>query len=792
MYVQDVRQPHSILSIRSNEGIVNPQFAEAPDISADAKTESVADRYISADENSKTGILKSVRNEEYLAAVNRGDMEAAQKMVEAFAKTMGYRIHAYHGTGRADRVGTVFLPERATSGPMAFFTDTKEIAEHYARDKADTSLAYDEEYADYYSQFRVNQNGKSVKVQDLWRSLPFAEKQRLKEAGKHITWDDDMTNIVWDEDATHGLGNWDAYTLNLHKGNAIEALIDCWLESGELYGNEGDFLKVLEMAGIDGVEYRDPDARHEKVYDTYLNIQNPFDTANVDDAFADGFEEWYENQPAGKYDRDTAAADMWDKNSQTAESFLERLRDDIENGTSYAWTSIPDSMTDYLKFLGHDGIMDTGGKNGGETHTVWIPFFPEQIKSADPVTYDNDGNIIPLSDRFNESKKDIRYSKRNELQKTFKNGQNARGEFTANILIDLSDSKSDWWTGRYNRVILGMSKTDDTEFRQFYQEILKRTKDMNEYAEADVKPVEDSFTIQDGWGKEFIYVVELDGYLHGTVLAKVDKAKYAAAFLKQTKGGNNGKSVKNIKRRTRAARSGIGRSNSGSSRYQTPDSNPGHGRLGSGSSDGNQTGNDAGESSANQEVPTVTSVAQILTSNRTTESLSTRSILTNALEGVAQNEWEQNKLNEYKENIAKVEEMESRLQEINSQLYPYGKKMPQKERIALQDEAVGLRNKITNIDKKLLRLEATKPLQNVLNRERARVRREMKQKAEERISEVKAEAAQRLKRRSEGHAATEMRKKIRKTIRELDKILNRGDKKRNVKEDMKDRRYDRF
>ena len=99
-------------------------------------------------------------------------------------------------------------------------------------------------------------------------------------------------------------------------------------------------------------------------------------------------------------------------------------------------------------------------------------------------------------------------------------------------------------------------------------------------------------------------------------------------------------------------------------------------------------------------------------SNRTTESLSTRSILTNALEGVAQNEWEQNKLNEYKENIAKVEEMESRLQEINSKLYPYGKKMPQKERIALQDEAVGLRNKITNIDKKLLRLEATKPLQN--------------------------------------------------------------------------------
>lgn len=33
-----------------------------------------------------------------------------------------------------------------------------------------------------------------------------------------------------------------------------------------------------------------------------------------------------------------------------------------------------------------------------------------QIKSADPVTYDDDGNVIPLSERFNEESDDIRYS----------------------------------------------------------------------------------------------------------------------------------------------------------------------------------------------------------------------------------------------------------------------------------------------------------------------------------------------------------------------------------------------
>jgi hypothetical protein len=34
---------------------------------------------------------------------------------------------------------------------------------------------------------------------------------------------------------------------------------------------------------------------------------------------------------------------------------------------------------------------------------------PEQIKLADSVTYDDNGKPIPLKDRFNSSKKDIRY-----------------------------------------------------------------------------------------------------------------------------------------------------------------------------------------------------------------------------------------------------------------------------------------------------------------------------------------------------------------------------------------------
>lgn len=354
--------------------------------------------------------MSKANDDSYFDAIDKGNIDDIQKLVDSAANASGFEVRAYHGTARGDRVGNEFRPDRATSGPMAFFTDNRTIAENYARDKADTSLAYDEEYSDYFTQFRVNQNGKSIKVGDLWRSLPYSEKQRIKEAGKHITWDDDMENIVWDDDATHGLGNWDAYTLNENKGNAINALIDSWLQSGELFNNEGEFVKVLELAGIKGVEYRDPDARHEKVYDVWMNIQNPFDTTSVSDEFVNGFAEWYNQQPSGKYERDTAHADMWDKNNQTAESFIERLRFDVFAGSTTAWTSIPDSMTDYLKSLGHDGIKDTGGKLGGDIHTVWIPFYSEQVKSAEPIVYDDNGKIIPLSERFDSTKKDIRFS----------------------------------------------------------------------------------------------------------------------------------------------------------------------------------------------------------------------------------------------------------------------------------------------------------------------------------------------------------------------------------------------
>lgn len=358
----------------------------------------------------------SAMDSEYFAAVESGNMQEAQRLVDGAAKENGYTIKAYHGTSRGDRVGNVFLPERATSGPMAFFTDNREIAERYSRDKADTSLAYDEEYSDYYTQFRVTRNGKSLSIGELWKYLPMAERTKIKNAAPHIRFDEDYDKVIYDPAAQHGNGAYDAYELNRNKGNVLNTLVSTWLETGDLYNREADFLDVLRLAGLNDVEYRDPDARNEKVYETYLKIRNPFDASNVEQTFYDGLSAWLESTDISEYERESAGADTWDKNSVEPEQFLERVASDIEAGTSHAWTSIPDYVTAYLKELGYDGIKDTGGKGGGESHTVWIPFSSEQVKSAEPIVYDDAGNVIPLSERFNNSNKDIRYSLMEDAQ----------------------------------------------------------------------------------------------------------------------------------------------------------------------------------------------------------------------------------------------------------------------------------------------------------------------------------------------------------------------------------------
>jgi hypothetical protein len=61
-----------------------------------------------------------------------------------------------------------------------------------------------------------------------------------------------------------------------------------------------------------------------------------------------------------------------------------------------------------LAYEGYDGVIRT--ENGKIVE--YMAFDPEQIKSAEPVVHDDNGKVIPLSERFNSKSRDVRYSNR--------------------------------------------------------------------------------------------------------------------------------------------------------------------------------------------------------------------------------------------------------------------------------------------------------------------------------------------------------------------------------------------
>ena len=74
---------------------------------------------------------------------------------------------------------------------------------------------------------------------------------------------------------------------------------------------------------------------------------------------------------------------------------------------------------DFIQFL-WDNYFEKSYEESGEipaikTEDGLIVFYDDynRIKSADPITYDDNGNVIPLSERFKNEKVDIRYQSRN-------------------------------------------------------------------------------------------------------------------------------------------------------------------------------------------------------------------------------------------------------------------------------------------------------------------------------------------------------------------------------------------
>ena len=190
---------------------------------------------------------------------------------------------------------------------------------------------------------------------------------------------------------------------------------------------------------------------------------------------------------------------------------------------------------------------------------------------------------------------------------------------------------------------------------------------------------------------------------------------------------------------------------------------------------------------------------QPLYSDRDTESVSNRSLLANALEGATKNDIEKQKIQEYKGKIDLINAEEQKLQKLNEQIKELSFSKGPRDTKAIRDlqfEAKQTANRISTYDKQLLRLEASKPLQDVLTREKKMAYKRAEQKGKEALAAYKEKATKTQrellekwqasrKNAVESRNKTAMKHKIQSVVGELNQLLLSNDKKRHVPDSLK-------
>ena len=439
-------------------------------------------------ENNRTDTKYQGRAEaqdtEYLDAVERGDMDTAQRMVDEAAKEAGYNTPMlYHGTQKFGF--TQFDLNKMDDGMSIFLTSTEETASTYsgvtgsrgvnettvksyddlqrmsAKELVDEANRYnkrfhndasDVEYRYYsYDDIKTMRDETEKKLKQL---KPAIQEIGYKYANKAVENFDDnyheahgfirellkaIDNPVFEKGHTSRDIAYRYSTL----GADIE-----WLVSREFKEFNTDEYKdlydtlfvlneiaeeklkgkeaIIKVIGEDGIKFYIPEnvvsLRNELLrevgsgnYGTFAKLQNPL-VIEADGSY---------------WNRIPISHEIW-----SALPGLDRHwdRQDREVSNTRA-------ISAYAKDNGYDGVIfknldDNGGRNNlvnKAQSDVYVVFDSAQVKSADPVTYDDNGEVIPLSERFNTAQKDIRYQSRDS---EYLDSVNSNDMKTAQNLVD--------------------------------------------------------------------------------------------------------------------------------------------------------------------------------------------------------------------------------------------------------------------------------------------------------------------------------------------------------------------
>ena len=127
-----------------------------------------------------------------------------------------------------------------------------------------------------------------------------------------------------------------------------------------------------------------------RVYEVFLNVENPAELGEVSKDVNDEF--------LANWAKAIGVTNAEMKAAYNAEPYT----------IGYELLDWNRAINNLIRSKGHDGFH--GYEWNEETGEQYGVYNPTQIKSADPFTFDNEGNLIPLSERFNGANDDIRYS----------------------------------------------------------------------------------------------------------------------------------------------------------------------------------------------------------------------------------------------------------------------------------------------------------------------------------------------------------------------------------------------
>jgi hypothetical protein len=325
-------------------------------------------------------ILFMPSDSDYLKAVDQGDMQAAQQMVDQKARENGYDVLAFHGTpeGGFDVFETAKQNVKGsnTVDPNTF------LGSHFAEDPKVAQKFVDDLYG--------AKEGKNPQLYKVYLKL---EKPLGGDRGKGFN-----------ETKAQAEANKKARKKIAEQLKQAHDQVD----KINIKTDPSEFLKIMEQKGISEAtaeiakqkKKKNPELfkRIERLNEKLQKIPNTSESIKIDlpggEAFLSG-------------DRALISEDKFGLQALVKDNMG---RDPIaESNVKYDMKRRKElgiKMRKALDELGYDSVVYDNAVEGGIGIIVTDP---SQIKSANPVTYDSKGNPIPLSKRFDSSKDSILY-----------------------------------------------------------------------------------------------------------------------------------------------------------------------------------------------------------------------------------------------------------------------------------------------------------------------------------------------------------------------------------------------